>query len=67
MHELTVTPSGQIRIRESQNEHVDSDRLKGLVEAYQQSVAQGMLQSATDSMGGELPASFEFVRSVARL
>ena len=42
MHELTVTPSGQIRIRESQNEHVDSDRLKGLVEAYQQSVAQGM-------------------------
>jgi non-specific serine/threonine protein kinase len=67
MHELTVTPSGQIRIRESQNEHVDSDRLKVLVDAYRESSSEGMLQSATDSMGGELPASFEFARSVARL
>ena len=67
MHELTITPQGHFLVRETPVETPDRKLSKALLEAYLESPAHGMLHSATEEMEAELPLSFEFARSIARL
>ena len=67
MHELTITPQGHLLVRETPSETSDWKISKGVLDAYGESPARGMLFSATEAMKEALPASFEFARSIARL
>ena len=67
MHDLTITPQGQLLVRETSDETSARTLPKGLADAYAESPARGMLHSATLEMDRPLPASFEIARSVARL
>ena len=63
MHELTISPRGHLLLRESP----DGKLPKSLIEAYRESAARGMLESASGAASDALPASFEFARSIGRL
>jgi hypothetical protein len=67
MHDLTITPQGHLLVREIALEPADRKASKALLDAYGESPARGMLYSASEEMDAVLPASFEFVRSLARL
>ena len=67
MHELTITPQGHLLVREAPLETSDRNVSKAILEAYQESPARGMLDSATEATEAALPPSFEFARSIARL
>jgi non-specific serine/threonine protein kinase len=66
MHELTITPEGHLRVRETAGETSDREPSKRLLEAYGESQARGMLHSATEEIDAVLPPPFEFARSLAR-
>ena len=73
MHELSISPHGHLLIREVADEPQTSNVAiasraipDGLLSAYQQSPAHGMLVSATEQLDATLPAPFEFVRGLAR-
>jgi len=67
MHELTITPQGQLVVRETPSE--SSGRLvsTALLDAYATGPARGMLYSAGDGAAAALPPDFEYARSIARL
>jgi superfamily II DNA or RNA helicase len=67
MHELTITPQGHLLVRDLPSEASGRTTSKGLLAAYGESQARGMLYSASQEMDAVLPASFEFARSIARL
>jgi superfamily II DNA or RNA helicase len=67
MHELTISPQGHLLVRESLLGTLNQEPSKGLLEAYQESAARGMLYSASQEMEAASPPSFEFARSFARL
>ena len=67
MHELTITPQGHLLLRETSSEGADRAVSKGLLDAYAESPARGMLHSASEDVTAALPAPFEFARSIARL
>ena len=67
MHELTITPQGRLRVRETSLDRPNHEPSKALLDAYAESAARGMLASATEEMETELAPSFDFARSVARL
>jgi SNF2-related domain/SNF2 Helicase protein/Helicase conserved C-terminal domain len=66
MHDLTITPQGHLLVRET-FDVPDRKLSKALLEAYAESPARGMFVSASEGIDAALPASFEFVRSIARL
>jgi superfamily II DNA or RNA helicase len=65
MHELTITPAGHLLVRDSATEASDRKVPAALLDAYANSPARGMLDSA--SKEAALPASFEFARSISRM
>ena len=67
MHDLTITPQGHLLVREAPLEASIPKLSKGLLEAYRESSARGMLYSASEETEAVLPPSFEFARSIARL
>lgn len=67
MHELTITPQGHLLVRESLLETSTAKLSKGVLEAYRESAARGMLYSASEATDAALPPSFEFARTIARL
>jgi non-specific serine/threonine protein kinase len=67
MHDLTITPHGHLLVRDAPPEPSDPKLSNGLLDAYRESPARGMLYSATEETGAALPPPFEFARSVARL
>ncbi len=67
MHDLTITPEGHLLVRETSLDPSDRKPSKRLLDAYEESPAQGMLFSATREMDASLPPPFEFARSIARL
>jgi superfamily II DNA or RNA helicase len=67
MHELTITPHGHLRLRESPLESPKRDLSKTLLEAYTENPARGMLDSASAEQIAVLPPSFDFARSIGRL
>jgi non-specific serine/threonine protein kinase len=67
MHELTITPEGHLLVRESSLETSDRKPSKRLLESYGENPARGMIFSATEEMDAQLPPSFEFARTIARL
>ncbi len=67
MHELTITPLGHLLVREAAAGTPERRLSKGLLEAYAESPARGMLYSASEDSDAALPVSFEFARSIARL
>ncbi len=67
MHELTITPSGHLVVRDMPGEASDRAVSDSLLAAYAESPARGMLASASGGADAALPASFEFARSIARL
>ncbi|MBN9120469.1 MAG: DEAD/DEAH box helicase [Planctomycetes bacterium] len=67
MHDLTITPQGHLLVREASPEISNQKLSKGLLEAYRESPARGMLYSASEETEAVLPPSFEFARSIARL
>ncbi|HUR54233.1 MAG TPA: DEAD/DEAH box helicase [Gemmataceae bacterium] len=64
MHELTITPSGHLLLCESPTGEKVS---KSLLDAYAESAARGMLDSASKEWDAVLPPAFDFARSVGRL
>ena len=67
MHDLTITPQGHLLVREGAPETSNLKLPKGLLEAYSESPARGMLYSASEGTDAVLPPPFEFARSIARL
>ena len=67
MHDLTITPQGHLLLQETSLETGDRPLPKALLDAYAASPARGMRHSASEELDAELPASFEFARSIARL
>ena len=67
MHDLTITPQGHLLVREASIEVSHQKLSKGLLEAYRESPARGMLYSASEETEAVLPPAFEFARSIARL
>lgn len=67
MYELAITPQGHLLVREEPSEASDPKLPKGLLDAYRESPAGGMLRSASEDAEAVLPPSFEFARSIARL
>ena len=67
MPELTITPQGHLLVREMPLESPDKRLSNGLLEAYRDSSARGMLYSASEETEPVLPPSFEYARSIARL
>lgn len=67
MHDLTITPHGHLLVRETPLEVSHRKLSKGLLEAYREGPARGMLYSASEETESALPPSFEFARSIARL
>jgi non-specific serine/threonine protein kinase len=67
MYELTISPRGQLILREAALETPERKLSKALIEAYQTSSAQGMLYSASAELDAVLPPSFDFARGIGRL
>jgi hypothetical protein len=67
MHDLAITPRGHLLLRETPQVPPDRTVPKALIDAYAESPARGMLDSATSDVAAALPAPFEFARSIARL
>jgi superfamily II DNA or RNA helicase len=67
MHDLTITPQGHLLVREAPLEAPERRLSKAMLEAYRESAARGMLDSASEELEAALPPSFEFARSIARL
>ena len=67
MHDLTITPRGHLLVRESPLEASSPKLSKGLLDAYAESSARGMLDSASKEWDAALPPAFDFARSVGRL
>src|SRR3954470_3123014 len=67
MHELTITPQGHLLVRETAPEPQGRGSSRGLLAAYAESPARGMLYSASEEVEAALPPSFDFARSIARL
>ena len=66
MHELTITPLGHLLLRETPD--VAGAKLsKPLLDAYGQSAARGMLESASKEWDAALPPAFDYARTVGRL
>jgi superfamily II DNA or RNA helicase len=66
-HELTITPSGHLELREQYTEAGTADVLaKSIVAAFAQSTAHGLLHLATRELQSRLPAALDYVRSLAR-
>ncbi|HEX3148895.1 MAG TPA: DEAD/DEAH box helicase [Gemmataceae bacterium] len=67
MHDLTITPRGHLLVREMADEGPERKLPPKLLNAYAESAARGMLDSAINDVDAVLPPSFDFARSVARL
>jgi non-specific serine/threonine protein kinase len=67
MHELTITPEGHLLVREVAAEESGRQPPKRIIEAYQESPARGLLESATHETDAALAPPFEFARSIGRL
>jgi superfamily II DNA or RNA helicase len=67
MSELTITPQGHLLVRDAAPGAGERPLSKALLDAYRDSPARGMLDSACADLEAALPPSFEFARSIARL
>jgi non-specific serine/threonine protein kinase len=63
-HELVITPSGHLELREQMSEAAPVG--KGIVAAFAESAAHGLLHLATRELQSRLPAPFDYFRSFAR-
>jgi hypothetical protein len=67
MSELTITPQGHLLVRDAEPGAGERAPAKALLDAYRDSPARGMLDSACADLEAVLPPSFEFARSIGRL
>ncbi len=66
-HELIITPSGHLTLREqAPGQEAGAELAKHLVAAFEESAARGLLELATRDLQAKLPAALDFVRSFAR-
>jgi clan AA aspartic protease len=66
-HELTITPSGHLELREASSATEALGELaKPIVAAFDKSAAHGLLHLATRELQARLPAALDCVRSFAR-
>jgi superfamily II DNA or RNA helicase len=67
-HELIITPSGHLELREQSSESAADDHLaKAIIAAFDQGAAHGLLHLATRELQTRLPAAFDYARSFARI
>jgi non-specific serine/threonine protein kinase len=65
-HELSITPSGHLRLLEQSAASDAAALSKQIVSAFAESPARGMLHLASSELQTSLPPALDYVRSVAR-
>jgi non-specific serine/threonine protein kinase len=65
MHELVISPAGQLNLVDSTSKGSASELPKTIVAAFAASPAQGLLHLATHELQSRLPGPLEYVRSLA--
>ena len=67
MHDLTITPTGHLLVRETSTALTGRDPSKAVLDAFRAGSARGLLALASGEADAALPLAFEFARSIARV